>query len=225
MGIIKGIVKMATTDLTISALEVAKKGIDKATSELDKKIAASEEKAKAKIQKQIAENPEHCHLFISQLYSNNRVKYDVVDFDGRVHYTMNGTLTSKNNKISIYSATSGKEIAKIKKTGSIRPPFSSDTHPVDYIVEVGGEKIGKIKSAKGHSKNVFETTFCNWIIEEEKNGNGCTITDEHGNNIMVSNRKISHISNRRYVDISSSKDELLCVIVQVTIDLARLART
>ena len=59
-AILKGIVEFAAQDALIAATDVAIKGLDKMSE-------AVEKKSDKKLQKYLEANPDHCHLFVSQI--------------------------------------------------------------------------------------------------------------------------------------------------------------
>lgn len=72
MGIIKGIVEFVATDAILEVTDKAIKGLDKASE-------AAQKKADKKLQKFLESNPDHCHLFASQVRYKLKETYYIYD--------------------------------------------------------------------------------------------------------------------------------------------------
>lgn len=219
MGIIKGLVEFVASDALIAAAETAKKGIDKAST-------AAEAKAEKRLQKFLDSNPGHCHLFVSQMRYKLKETYYVYDHNRNVRFMIKGELLSLKHHLHIYDASGRTELATVKeKLIAVRSPLSLDSNPKDFVIEVGGQKVGKVKTKAAFAKQKFDITFNDWSVEGDVFGKNYKVIDKAGNVIMTASQKLSYVNDMYYVDITDPKDEFYCVLILLALDSAGMSKS
>ena len=214
MGIIKGLVEVVATDALISVTDAAKKGIDKASESVEKK-------AEKRMQKFLDANPTHCHLFASQIRYRLKETYYIYDQNREVRYIVKGEIVSLKHHLHIYEATGCIELATIKeKLIAVRSPLSLDTNPKDFVIEVGGKKLGKVKTKASFVKQKFEVTFNEWTVEGDIFGKNFRVLDKDGKVVMTTSQKLAYVNNMYYVDITEPENEFHCVLILLALDSA-----
>ena len=214
MGIIKGLVEFVATDALIAAADAAKKGVDKAA-------VAAEKRGEKKIQKFLDANPNHCHLFATQIRYKLKETYYIYDHERKVRYVVKGELLSLKHHLHIYDATGRTELATVKEQLiSIRSPLSLDSHPKDFIIEIGGKKVGKVKTKAAFAKQKFDVTFNDWTVEGDIIGKNYKVIDKNKNIIMTISQKLSIGQDLYYVDITDPQNEFYCVLILLALDAA-----
>lgn len=219
MGIIKGLVEFVASDALIAAADAAKKGLDKAS-------AAAEVKAEKRLQKFLDSNPGHCHLFVSQIRYKLKETYYVYDHNRNVRFMIKGELLSLKHHLHIYDALGRTELATVKeKLIAVRSPLSLDSNPKDFVIEVGGQKIGKVKTKAAFAKQKFDVTFNDWSVEGDVFGKNYKIIDKAGNVIMTASQKLSYVNDMYYVDVTDPKNEFYCVLILLALDSASMSKS
>lgn len=219
MGIIKGLVEFVASDALISVADAAKKGIDKAS-------AAAETKAEKRLQKFLDANPGHCHLFASQIRHKLKETYYIYDHERKVRFMVKGELLSLKHHLHVYDASGRTELATVKeKLIAVRSPLSMDSNPKDFVIEVGGQKIGKVKTKAAFTKQKFDVTFNGWSVEGDVFGKNYKIIDKVGNIVMTASQKLSYSNDMYYVDITDPKDEFYCVLILLALDSASISKS
>ena len=219
MGIIKGIVEFVATDAILEVTDKAIKGLDKASE-------VAQKKADKKLQKFIESNPGHCHLFASQIRYKLKETYYIYDHKQQVRYMVKGELLSMKHHLHIYDATGRNELATVKeKLIAVRSPLSMDSNPKDFVIEVGGKKIGKVKTKAAFAKQKFDVTFNDWTVEGDIFGKNYKVLDKDGNVIMIASQKLSYVNDMYFVDISDPKDEFYCVLILLALDSASMTKS
>ena len=219
MGIIKGIVEFVASDAIESVADAAIKGLDKAS-------IAAEKKAEKRLQKFLNTNPDHCHLFVTQLRYMLKETYYIYDHQKNARYTVKGEALSAKHHLHIYDSTGRKELATVKeKLIAVRSPLSFDTNPKDFVIEVNGKKLGKVKTKAAFAKQKFDVTFNDWSVEGDVFGKNYKIIDKDGSVIMTASQKLSYTNDMYYVDITDPKDEFYCVLILLALDSASISKT
>ena len=219
MGMIKGIVELVATDALIDVTNKAIKGLDKAS-------AAAQKKADKKVQKFLETNPDHCHLFASQIRHKFKETYYIYDHNQQVRYMVKGELLSLKHHLHIYDATGRTELATVKETLiAMRSPLSLDSHPKDFVIEVSGKKIGKVKTKAAFAKQKFDVTFNDWSVEGDVFGKNYKVLDKNGKVVMAASQKLSYVNDMYYVDITDPKDEFYCVLILLALDSASMTKS
>lgn len=219
MGIIKGLVEFVATDALISVTDAAKKGIDKASD-------AAEKKAEKRIQKFLDSNPTHCHLFASQIRYRLKETYYIYDQNRAVRYVVKGELMSLKHHLHVYDATGRTELATVKeKVIAVRSPLSLDSNPKDFVIEVGGKKLGKVKTKASFARQKFDVTFNEWTVEGDIFGKNYKVLDKDGNVVMTTSQKLAYVNDMYYVDITEPKNEFHCVLILLALDSASISKS
>lgn len=219
MGIIKGIVEFVATDAILEVTDKAIKGLDKAGE-------AAQKKSEKKLQKFLDANPDHCHLFASQVRYKLNETYYIYDHNQQVRYMVKGELFSMKHHLHIYDATGKNELAKVsEKLIAVRSPLSIDSHPKDFVIEVAGKKIGKVKTKAAFAKQKFDVTFNDWSVEGDVFGKNYKVLDKNGNVIAAVSQKLSYVNDMYFVDITDPKDEFYCVLILLALDSASMTKS
>ncbi len=219
MGIIKEIIEYAAAPGLIAAADAAKKGLDKASE-------AAEKKSQKKLQKFLDTNPDHSHLFVSQIRHKLKETYYVYDENQQVKYAVKGELMSMKHHLHIYDAQGKRELATVKETLiAVRSPISLDSHPKDFVIEVGGKKLGKVKTKGSFGKQKFDVTFNDWSIEGDIFGKNYKVMDKSGNIVMTVSKKLSYVNDMHFVDITNPQDEFHCMLIVLALDSASISKS
>lgn len=219
MGIIKGIIEYAAAPALAAAADAAKKGIDKASESVDKK-------SQQKLQKFLDANPDHSHLFVSQIRHKLKETYYIYDEKQQVKYTVKGELLSMKHHLHIYDAQGKKELATVKETLiAVRSPFSIDSHPKDFVIEVAGKKLGKVKTKGSFGKQKFDVTFNDWSVEGDIFGKNYKVINKSGNIVMTVSKKLSYVNDMHFVDITNPQDEFYCMLIVLALDSASISKS
>lgn len=127
--------------------------------------------------------------------------------------------------LHIYDATGRTELAEVKeKMIAVRSPLSMDSNPKDFVIEVSGKKIGKVKTKAAFAKQKFDITFNDWTVEGDVFGKNYKVLDKNDNIIMTASQKLMRANNMYYVDITDPKDEFYCVLITLALDSASMSK-
>jgi len=213
----KGVVKKAAVDVLVQATD----GVIKV---LDKVSDTAEQKSQRKIADFLSKNPDHIHLFLNQRLYTRKEFYQVFDAQQQVKYVVKGELLSRKHHLHVYDASGKHQLGTVKeKMIAFRPFFSFEANPKDFVVEVNGKKLGKIKSRQSVSKRKFEVTFNNWQIEGNFTGKNFKVMS--GDNlIMEVSREYGYKGDMYFVDITDPANEFLCLLVVLAIDAASMSK-
>lgn len=205
----KGVVKGVAVDAGVAAF--------------DKVSERSKKKSEKKIKKFLNDDPTHIHLVVSNSRNTARKQYSVFDKDMNVKYQIIGKKVSLSNHLTV-TDMSGEKLATIKeKLVSLRAPLSKDSDPRDFIIEIGGEKIGKIKSQGAIASRRFEICFNDWAIEG--NVTGLKYVVRYGKEIILKVDEkpgLDLFSDQEYyfLDITKPENELIGLVIATTLDVA-----
>lgn len=137
-----------------------------------------------------------------------------------------GELLSMKHHLHIYDATGKNELATVKeKLIAMRSPLSMDSHPKDFVIEVGGKKVGKVKTKAAFAKQKFDVTFNDWAVKGDVLGKNYKVLDKDGNVIMFASQKLSYVNDMYFVDITDPKDEFYCVLILLALDSASITKS
>lgn len=207
----KGVAKKVITPIAI----------DGAVSALDKFEKRQDKKAENKLEKLYKKNPDHVYLLVTRPIKSIKETYNVYDINHNVRYTVKGELVSLKAHLHIKDANK-KEVGFIKENLiALRNPIKlvHEDNPKDFVVEVHGEKIGKIKTAPSYTRTRFEIGFNGWSAEGDIFKNNYTVYK--GNEIAMRTTEEFTLGKDTYlIDIYDKKNELLGLIVAVTLAAA-----
>lgn len=217
MGIIKGIVEFVAGDALIQAAEVGKKVVDKASEKVERK-------SQKRISTFLTKNPTHAHLFLHQKWYTWKESYQVFDAQQQVKYIVKGELLSQKHHLHIYDASGRYQLGMIKEALiAFRAPLSGESHPKDFSIEVGGTKLGKVKSKRSFGKSKFEVTYNGWQIEGDFWGKGFKVMS--GDSLVMEvSREYAYTGDMYFVDITDPSNELMCLLVLLALDAASMSK-
>ncbi len=205
----KGIAKGVAVDVGVSAF--------------DKVSERSKKKSEKKIKKFLSDDPTHVHLVVINPRDTFRKQYSVYDKDLNVKYNIKGKLVSLSHHLTITDAN-GEKLATIKeKLISLRSPLSKDSDPRDFIIEIGGEKIGKIKSVGDSLSRKFEICFNDWAIQGSVTGLRYEVRAGDEIILKVTEKPgLELFSGQKYyfLDITNPENELIGLAIATTLDVA-----
>lgn len=123
----------------------------------------------------------------------------------------------------IYDAK-GMELGTVKeKLISLRSPISFESNPVDCIIEIGGKKIGTVKSRGGFGKLKYEVDFNGWHIEG--NAFGWNFKIFNGNEeIAHISQKLLHFGDTYVINFSDPKNEFVVLLLVIALDAANATK-
>ncbi len=160
----------------------------------------------------------HTRLIVDQKPYTFKESFQIFDDKENVKYVVKGKLVSATHDLTVYDSSGKIVLGRVKeKLVSFRLPFSLESHPKDFIVEIGGNKLGKMKSRFAFGKSKFEFTFNNWILEGNILGVKYRLMDGK-RKIMEVSKKIWGVGDTYHVDITNPDKELLCILILLAID-------
>ena len=211
---VKKITKDVATDVAISA---AIKVLDASTEALDKADAAiakkREKKAEKKKEQIITGNTDANRLIVS-INGGKKKEYIVRDRNSVVKFTVK---EKKKHCLQFYDCV-GNEIGLAKeKLLALRAAIFHEENPVDFLLEVRGEKQGILKSKNAFSKQKFELESKQWTIDSAFSGKKYKICE--GNKLIAETSSKMRQGNEYAIDIYEDADELLVLMVGLVVDL------
>ncbi len=212
MKILGKVVEFIASDAIVNALDIPIKALDKAINKLD---AKSKESNKKLFEKQ----PGTEVLVLNQQHFNWREKFNVYDEYENVKYAVRGEFLSIKHHLHIYDVH-GNEIGSVKeKLISMRSPFSSELDPKDFVFEIGGKKIGRMKSKGGFGKTKYEVGFNNWHIEGSVFGWKYKILDGK-NEVANISQKLLFFGDTYVISFTEKRYELIILMLVLALDIA-----
>lgn len=217
MSILTSVVELVAGDALIQAAEGAKNVVEKAS---DK----AEQMSQKRIAAFLSKNPTHAHLFLHQQWYTWKESYQIFDAQQQVKYIVKGELLSRKHHLHIYDASGRQRLGTIKeKLIALRSPLSMESHPMDFVIEVGGTKLGKVKSKWAFGKSKFEVTFNDWQIEGDFWGKGFKVIS--GNDLVMEvSREYAYKGDMYFMDITDPKNEFMCLLVMLALDAASMSK-
>jgi len=137
-------------------------------------------------------------------------RFDVFDGNQILKYTVMGKRYSRKRQLEVFNTIDKDRIGFVKeKLFAPRIPFTFQSSPVDFSIEMNGQKLGKIKSKGGIVNRKFKVGFTGWQIK------GNFITGNYS--IFMKKEEIAKV-NRKGVSYiltfyESSNELLLLMIV------------
>ena len=112
-----------------------------------------------------------------------------------------------------------------EKLIAVRSPFSFDSNPKDFLIEAGGNKLGKVKTKAAFAKQKYEVTFKDWVVEGDIFGNNFKVLDKNGDIVMTTSQKLAYSNDMYFVDITDPKNEFECVLILLALDSASVSKS
>lgn len=218
MGIKEELVKFVASDALLVATDVAKKGVEKAS-------AAADKKAEKRLQKFINTNPDHSHLFLSQVRYQMKETYYIYDQEQKVKYVVKGELMSMKHHLHIYDAEGKTELGEVEEQlVALRSPLTMEATPKDFVIFANGKKVGKVKTRFALTKQKFDVTFNGWSVEGDVFASNYKVMDKDKNIVMTASRKLAYMNDMYYVDITNPGDEFYCVLILLALDSSLMTK-
>ncbi len=169
MGLIGKIVrKQISSIVTVQAVDIANKALDKA----EKKLESRPEKNNDKL----FEKQPGVEILVVKQYGNPDLgRYSVFDENKQSKYSIKGKLKSSRPRIHIYDA-GGKEKGLIRGKG--RPIFPTLNYNTKLEIIIDGNTTGTIKRKNSLGKLRYKFDYNGWIIEDSVVGSKTRIIDE-----------------------------------------------
>ena len=167
----KGLKKFDET-VTFPAIKVGKKVIKKVSNAASYVGQIQQEASQKRFEKKaIAKHTEDEHLFIRH-NTEYLDQYEIYSPDGSLKYSAAGNLYSGKKQVVIFDEDD-EQIAIVRnKKFAIRSPLTADfyTKPQDFLLIIGDEEVGQIKSRFSMSKILYTTNLSDWRIEGSLTG-------------------------------------------------------
>ncbi len=220
MGILTTLLKHTVGKaVAYKASEVAIKVCDNASNKLDARISEK---------KNIfpnAPNNGHSRLIVGQNPYTFKETFYVFDEMQEAKYMVKGRLISSTHNLSLYDTGGKILLGRVReKHITFRSPFSLEHNPKDFVIEIGGKKLGKMKSRYAFGKSKFEFTFNKWVVQGNISGLKYKIVSGQ-QTIMEINEQLGTIGDTYHVDITNPNDEILCILVLLAIDSSRTSKS
>ncbi len=182
--------------------------VDKVLSVIEKIEIKNEEKIKREFDKKSGIEV----LVIRRKQITWKEKFDVYDEYQNIKYTVKGDLISIKPNLIILD-DKGRKIASVKeKIISWRLPFSFESKPVDFILEIDGKKIGKVKSKWAFAKQKYEVDLNGWQIEGNILGWKYKICNKNEQIAKISQR-VFDFGDTYVINFANPNNELLVLML------------
>ena len=212
MSILGKVIEFVASDAIVDALDVPIKALNRASKKLDAKNKGSKKKLFEK-------QPGTEVLVLNQQRFTWRNKFDVYDEYESVKYSVKGEFSSIKHHLHIYDANSN-EIGSVKeKLISLRSPLSLESDPKDFIFEIGGKKIGTMKSKWAFGKQKYEVDFNGWQIEGNVLGWKYKIL-EGKNEVANISQQLLYFGDTYIIGFSDKRNELIILMLVLALDVA-----
>lgn len=167
----------------------------------------------------------HSRLIIGQKPYTFKESFQIYDERENVKYVVKGKLVSATHDLTIYDATGKVVLGRVKeKLISWRSPLSMEAHPQDFVIEMGGKKLGKMKSRFSFGKRKFKFTFNEWSLEGNILGLKYKVLNGK-EKVMEVSQKVWTIGDTYFVDIAEPENELLCILILLAIDSSHTSKS
>lgn len=160
-------------------------------------------------------------LYVAQDATKNKFnklnnEFKIYDKNKQLKYTTYKKILSAKYSLSIYDMDKNKVGSITKSLVAVRSPISTEIKPKDFVIEILGEKIGKIKSASLLKKEKFKIGFNNWIIEGNLIGSKYKILNGKKRIANIS-RKMFELGYSHLVTFTDIQDELVVLMIVLAI--------
>ena len=167
----------------------------------------------------------HSRLIVGQKPYTFKESFQIFDERENVKYVVKGKLVSATHDLTVYDASGKIKLGRVKeKLVSLRSPFSMEAHPQDFVIEMGGKKLGKMKSRFAFGKRKFKFTFNDWSLEGNIFGLKYKVLDGK-EKVMEVSEKVWTIGDTYYIDITNPDNELLCILILLAIDSSHTSKS
>lgn len=210
MGILGKVVEFVASDAIIGALDTPINALNKASQKLKEK----DEKSQQKLFKCA---PGEKALLINQKQFTWRDQFKIYDNFQNVKYSVKGEFTSIKHHLHIYDVA-GKELAFVKeKLVTLRPSAVLENHPTDFDLEIGGKKVGKLRSKWSVGKRKY-TLSNGWNIEGNVIGWKYKIM-YNGRIIATISYKPLYYGDTYLITFPENENELLILMIVLAPDI------
>lgn len=208
MGLLGKLVEFVAADTIVDTLDASIKTLNKISEKRDSK-------SKDRL---FSKEPGTEVLVINQHRFTWKDEFEVYNENREVKYTVKGELTSIKHHLHIYNAY-GKEIGMVKeKLISLRSPISfTESTPVDFIIEIEGKKVGKIKSKWSLGKQKYEVDFNGWRIEGNVLGWKYKVFNGSEEIARIS-QKVFYFGDTYVVTFPNIQNELVVLMLVIALD-------
>lgn len=167
----------------------------------------------------------HSRLIIGQKPYTFKESFKIYDERENVKYIVKGKLVSATHDLTVYDNTGKIELGRVREQlVSLRSPLSLEANPQDFVIEIGGKKLGKMKSRFAFGKRKFEFTFNDWLLEGNILGLKYSVIAGK-EKVMEVSQKVLYIGDTYYVDITDPDNELLCILILLAIDSSHTSKS
>lgn len=167
----------------------------------------------------------HSRLIINQKPHTFKESFQIFDEHENIKYIVQGKSISATHDLTVYDASGKTKLGRVKeKLISWRFPFSMEANPQDFVFEIGGQKLGKMKSQFSFGKRKFKFTFNNWTLEGNIWGLKYNILDGQ-EKVMEVSEKVWGSGDTYYIDIANPDNELLCILILLALDSSHTSKS
>lgn len=191
----------------------------------DKACEKLEEKSNQQVEKFFNEANGHTRLIVAQQPYTYKEKFQIYDEFENVKYVVEGKLVSATHRLTLFDSTGKNVLGRVKeKLISIRAPFSFEDKPQDFVIELNGQKLGKMKSRFALAKRKFEFTFNDWTLEGNVLGLKYKVLSG-SETIMEVKETAFTTGDVYYIDIAKPENELICILILLAIDSSHTSKS
>ena len=217
MGLIKdamaqaigNVAKGAVIDAAADVLDGAQKGIKAVGDAVDKTFGDKDVRHYRKEQKYLAKNADSTYLIIQKANVKQDI-FSIYDVEEVVKYYVQGKLSSKAEKVNLKLLDDQKKVlASVRKAAmTLRAPVFHESKPADYILEVQGRQIAKLKTKLSLSREDYEIEPYGWTVKGSILKWDFTVYDGDTQIVHISRRK-GYDSPTYILDFPNSQHELI----------------
>ncbi|MBO4787691.1 MAG: LURP-one-related family protein [Clostridiales bacterium] len=197
--------------------------LDAATTVYDKASEKVQKKTEKKIQKYLQDDSAAVQLVVCNSRDTSTKSYCVYDRNKNEKYQIKGKLSSRSPHLTIVDRN-GNKLASVKeKRIAFRSPLSLEEDPKDYILEIGGKKIGVIKSQDTRLLRKFEFCFNHWEVKGNVLKMQYVINNGKEIILTVNDRAPMEMNSDYdcyYLDIYRPENELIGLAIATALDIA-----
>lgn len=216
----KKAIKAAKSVATMFAYKPLYDASEKAINKCDQLGEKVVENRNKEIKKYISESDiGRNRLVLNQYVYRIKETFEVYSNNKEIRYIVKGKLLSLKHQLSIYDHTGKNKLGEVRESLiALRMPLiNMEKKPKNFVLFIGGKRIGVIKTKFSLLHNKFKIGFNNWTIVGDLFGLKYKIK-ENDKTIMEVDQQISFSKDLYYLDIAEEKDELLCLMIALVID-------
>ncbi len=210
-------VKNYAKEYTAAVADLTVKGFHKVREASAERKRQVQQRHSAEAAEFLQEDTNHVHLVLVQDRKEEPLIYRFYDETCGVKYRAVDRGRGRRQKFEVFDSGT-KQLGTVTQTRiALRYPFQ-EYDPRDYILEVGEEKLGKVRTRGSLKKRLFEVDFNGWKVEGDWAGFRYRVTNSHGRTVMTMSSEGEVSGDTWFLDIRDPLDEFPCVMLALVLD-------